>query len=149
MAIAAVEQLLSYRDGELALDALPAEARARIDEVHAGASFEIGSRTAFQKGYQFKYRATDIRGVFTSDELPNEARSGETMHLFWDDTARQWVASCGPPLGPPRQLCFRTQHPNIFDGSWIIWDCNRLAKPSNDDSTAVDWAGGTVCCRIR
>ena len=46
MAIAAVEQLLSYRDGELALDALPAEARARIDEVHAGASFEIGSRTA-------------------------------------------------------------------------------------------------------
>ena len=58
IAIAAVEQLLSYRDGELALDALPAEARARIDEVHAGASFEIGSRTAFQKGQA----ACNVRG---------------------------------------------------------------------------------------
>ena len=80
------------------------------------------------------------------NDCQNEAKDGEVMFLYWDGEGQYWIASCGPPLGP-RQLCFRTSHINIFHGGWIRWDCNKFAKPSNEDIHAVDWNGGTVTCQ--
>ena len=39
------------------------------------------------------------------------------MYVYWQQP--YWWAVCGPPDGPPRQVCFRTDHQNLWDGSWL------------------------------
>ena len=121
---------------------------AKLESISNGLDFRIGTRNAYQRGYSFLYTRTRTMGVFVSRELPNEARAGECMYVYWQQP--YWWAVCGPPDGPPRQVCFRTDHQNLWDGSWIQWECNGLASKRNDTFNQQDWTtGGTIKCQTR
>ena len=133
---------------DLDLAILGPDILAKLESISNGLDFRIGTRNAYQRGYSFLYTRTRTMGVFVSRELPNEARAGECMYVYWQQP--YWWAVCGPPDGPPRQVCFRTDHQNLWDGSWIRWECNGLASRRNDTFNDQDWTtGGTIKCQTR
>ena len=70
-------------DGDLNLAILGPDILAKLESISNGLDFRIGTRNAYQRGYSFLYTRTSTMGVFVSRELPNEARAGECMYVYW------------------------------------------------------------------
>ena len=102
---------------EIDLGALSPGVLTKLEAISNGLDFRIGSSTAYSRGYSFLYTRTNRVGLFVSRNLPSEAREGEYMYVYWEQP--YWWAVCGPRDGPPRQICFRTDHQDLWDGSWI------------------------------
>ena len=112
--------------------------QAAVDQP---AHISIGTRKAFQRGYQYDYALHEALGVYVCTKGSQHARQGEVLMLMRSNDL--WVAFDAAIVDTTlhvRQPVFRSES-NVLEPGWHVWQINYAADPTNTEESTANWQG--------
>ena len=103
------------------------------------AHISIGTRKAFERGYQYEYSRQKPLGVYVCNKGSEWAREGEMLVLrHANDEWTAWDTAVVEDAFDCRQPVFKSTD-NILEPGWHEWQIKYNANISNEKGAAVDW----------
>ena len=112
--------------------------QAAVDQP---ARISIGTRKAFQRGYQYHYALHEALGVYVCNQESQHAREDEVLVLMRSNDL--WVAFDVAIVDSTlhvRQPVFRSKS-NVLEPGWHVWQINYASDPNNTEDSSANWQG--------
>ena len=110
--------------------------------------FSIGTKNAYDGGYEYKYHIDTIAGqtVYVCEKGSEKSIRDEVLVLYQD--ADGWTAYDSSRTGEAltcRQKVFRSNDPFIYKEGEHVWQMNKSVS-TTDNVDEPEWFG-SLCCR--